>query len=279
MALPSIYLYVDYRQYLADVLESLKQSDSTVGFRSIARMAGSSSPNFLQLILSRKLSISDSQRESLCKELALSAKDSQYFQILCEFDHAKTHTEKDSYFHKIMMTREYRQIRTIENRQYEYFSNWYNPVIRELVLSPVYPGDPEWIVERIVPDVSPVKVRKSIELLESLALIRRREDGKYEADDKTISTPSQVLSVAVVKYHKSVIELGRESIERFKSKERDIRSVTIGLDAKGFEELKSKMEAFWKELLAWADAEKSDGTVAQVNLQLFPLTRKVKSKK
>ena len=277
--LPSIYLYLDYRQYLADVLEELKKETSSASYRSFARMAGSSSPNFLQLLRARKISISDSQRSSLAQSLALSTKEGQYFEIICAFDHAKTHKEKDICFQQIMLTREYKQVANIENRQYEFFSNWYNPVIRELVLSTEYPGNPDWVVERIVPEISSVKVRKSIELIESLNLITRNEAGLYVAVDRTISTPSEVLSVAIVKYHQSVIELGSEAIERFTAEERDIRSVTIGLTEDGYIVLKQKMEAVWKELLAYADTQQCDGTVAQVNMQLFPLTRKGKVRK
>ena len=104
-----------------------------------------------------------------------------------------------------------------------------------------------------------------------LGLVKTASDGSMALVDKSISTPSEVLSMAVVTYHGDIITLGRESIERFAPSQRDIRSVTLGLSSKGTEVLKKRMEAFWKELLAFAESEKGTEKVMQVNMQLFPV--------
>ena len=119
-----------------------------------------------------------------------------------------------------------------------------------------------------------------IKLLEALKLIRRREDDKgWVLTDSTVSTPSQVISMAVVKYHQDIIALARESIERFGPDVRDIRSVTLGLTESGCRELKKRMEAFWKETLAFAQSHEDKDRVLQVNMQMFPLSIKKKRKK
>lgn len=238
-------------------------------------MAGSSSPNFYQLIQNRTLNISNTQLNKLCNSLSLDKDQSEYLETIIEFDHAKSHKKKDEYFQKILLTREYKQIKIIENRQYEYLSNWYNPVVRELLVTPEFDGDPEWIAKRIVPEITVAKVKKSIKLLELLELIKKDDKtGKWKYKDKTISTPSEVISVAVVKYHQSMIKLASESIENFGPNIRDIRSITLTVSDKGKETIKHRMEAFWKELLAFADEDKGDGDVMQVNMQLFPVAIK-----
>lgn len=276
----SIFPYLDYKQYLNDVFESFKRVDSSFSYRNFARMAGSTSPNLLQLIHGRKLNISSAQVSSLASALKLNKKEEKYFETIVAFDHAKTHHEKDKYFQRILLTREYLSIKTIEKKQYEYFSHWYNPVIRELLTHPEYKDDPAWIAERIVPSVTLGKVKKGIELLVTLDLIRRGSDGKsWVQTNRTISTPSEVLSMAIVKYHRDIITLGREAIERFKSRERDIRSVTMGVSKEGFVELKKRMESFWKEILAFADTNERTDRIMQVNLQLFPLSKRKEKKR
>ena len=116
------------------------------------------------------------------------------------------------------------------------------------------------------------KVKKSIDLLETLKLITREESGKWIHTDRTISTPSEVISVAVIKYHQEIISLSKEAIERFRPEERDIRSVTLGVTKKGAAELKKRMEAFWKEILSYSDTQDDVEQVLQVNMQLFPLS-------
>ena len=278
--IPSIFPYLDYRQYLNDVFESFKGADRSFSFRKFARMAGSTSPNLLQLIYTRKLNISSAQVSKLATALKLNKKEEKYFETIVAFDHAKTHQEKDKYFQRVLLTREYLSIKTIEKKQYDYLSHWYNPVIRELVIHPGYPDDPAWIAERIIPAVTPGKVKKGIELLATLDIIRRSPDGKrWIQTNRTISTPSEVLSMAVVKYHQDIITLAREAVERFKSKERDIRSITLGVSKEGFPELKKRMESFWKEILAFADTNERTDQVMQVNLQLFPLSKRKEKKR
>lgn len=278
--LPSVYLYLDYRQYFSDVFKEKKSIIPSFSYRSFARMAGSTSPNLLQLISARKLNISNTQLASLARSLELDGNEEKYLETIVAFDHAKTHQEKDKYFQRILITREYKSIKTIEKKQYEYFSHWYNPVIRELVTSLQYPNNPTWVAERIVPKITLGKVKKSIELLQTLGLIKRIGDTKkWIYTDRTISTPSEVLSMAVVKYHQDMITLAKESIERFDPAERDIRSITIGISEAGFNELKKRMESFWKEVLAFSDTQENADQVVQVNMQLFPLSINKEKKK
>ncbi len=278
--MPSVFAYVDYRQYLADLFVALKQADPTVSYRAFARMAGSTSPNFLQLIRDRKLNIQSKGLRALARSLHLSRAEQAYLATVVAFDHAKTHSEKDRLFHRILGARQQGTTRQLDKKQYEYFSHWYIPVVRELVTSRGYTGDPGWIASQIVPAVSVAKVRKAIELLHSLGLIRRDEPGgHWKLTDRVVSTPSEVLSLAVTNYHHDVIALGGEAIERFGAAKRDIRAVTLGLSKDAYPEVKKRMEAFWRELLAYAATQESVDEVYQVNMQLFPLTRAKRMKR
>lgn len=271
--IPSIFLYLDCRHYLTDVFTALKKANTSFSYRTMGRLAGSSSPNFLQLITSRKLNISNSQVVTLAGSLRLNKKEEAYFRTIVAFDHAKTHQEKDIYFQKILVKRECESIKVVEKKQYDYFAHWYNPVVRELLTHPDYPDTPEWISDRIIPKISPGKVRKSIDLLVSLGLIQRNDTEKrWEHTDRTITTPSEVLSMAVIKYHQSMITIARDAIENFKPSQRDIRAITMGVSKEGYQELKKRMESFWKEMLTFADNQKRVDEVIQLNIQLFPFT-------
>ena len=79
--IPSIFPYLDYRQYLNDVFESFKEADSSFSYRTFGRMAGSTSPNLLQLIAGRKLNISNAQVSALASALQLDKKEEKYFNI------------------------------------------------------------------------------------------------------------------------------------------------------------------------------------------------------
>ncbi len=270
----SIFSYLDYRHYLADLFSSLKEADAKFSYRAFARMAGSSSPNFLQLIRSRKLNISSSAVTKLGKAVGLTAPELAYFETIVAFDHAKTHEEKERHFQRMLTARHQVSVKELEKAQYEYYADWYMPVVRELITRNDYPNDPAWIAERIVPQISASKARKAIESLEALSLIRWDEaSSRWVQVDRVVRTPSEVLSVAVTKHTKKVFALGEESIERFAPSERDLRGVTVGVSREGYQELKERMERYWKEILAFAATQKEVDQVYQINLQLFPMSR------
>jgi uncharacterized protein (TIGR02147 family) len=278
--LPDIYQYLDYRQYLVDVAEALRAQNPSFSYRAFARMAGHSSPNYLQLIRDRKLSVREEAIPRLVAALGLRKREADYLRTLIGFDHAATHEEKDEAFRAILNNRRYRSIKTLTKAQYEYFAHWYMPVVRELVIHPDYPDDPAWIAKRIIPPISEAKARKAVELLQKLGLIRRStHGGDWEQAERVISTPAQVLSLAVARYHADMIRLGAEAIGRFKSADRDIRSVTLGLTPKGYREVKARMQAFWKELLAYAEMQRAPDGVYQINMQMFPMSRRERRKR
>lgn len=266
-----IFDYLDYRHYLADLFNEMHARDPRFSYRAFARLAGSSSPNYLQLIRDRKLNISDRALATLSQNLGLSEKEHRHFEVIVAFDHAKTHTEKDRWFHTLLRTREHARVTRLRKEQYEYFSHWYMPVIRELLTCADYPDDPAWIASRTVPPLKAGTVKKAIASLESLGLIRR-EGNTWVHAQRVVSTPSEVLSLAVTEYHRRVILLGREAITRFGPGQRDIRAVTIGMSSRRYAELKERMERFWNELLAFAESQEEVDEVYQVNLQMFPMS-------
>ena len=277
--LPDIYKYLDYRQYLMDLFEALREKDPSISFRSFARLADSSSPNYLKLLCNRKINIHEASIDLIAKGAGLKKKEAEYLHILVGFDHAKSHQEKDAFFKKILYKREYKSIKALTKEQYLFFSHWYIPIIRELVVHPNYNGNLMWIARRVEPPITESKVRKGIALLSKLGLIKKdKKSGKWRMTKQVISTSVEVLSLAVAKYHRDVIALAGEAIDRFNKPERDIRSVTVGLSPEGFRELKSRLESFWKETLDFSGKQKKVTRVYQINTQLFPLSKEEKCK-
>jgi len=271
----SIYKYLDYRQYLADLYAELAAKDPAMSYRAFARICNSTSPNYLQLIRDRKLNIQDDAITLISSYLDFSKKEDEYFRALIGFDHSKTSELKDTYFKTILRTREYSSISTLTKEHYQFFSHWYIPVVRELVCRPGVVYDSARIAKLIRPAITSGKVERAVDILEKLSLIVKDDKaGCYRQTDKVISTPGEVLSLAISKYHKDVITLGADAIDRFSKPERDIRSVTLGLSQEGFELLKKRMESFWQELLDMGMAERDIDRVYQINLQLFPLSDK-----
>ena len=109
-------------------------------------------------------------------------------------------------------------------------------------------------------------------LLIKLGFIIKKDDGSYKRTAASFTTGPQVRSVAVANYHKAMMQLASESIERFSASDRDITSVTISVSVDTCQIIREKLQRIRRELLELAEAERNPQRVVQVNLQLFPLS-------
>lgn len=83
---------------------------------------------------------------ALCK---LSPRETDYLLALVNFEKAKTHTDKNIAFSRIVRLRGQSKLKFLDTDQYEYYSNWYHSAIRELVSLPMFKEDHSWIAEMV----------------------------------------------------------------------------------------------------------------------------------
>ena len=62
---------------------------------------------------------------------------------------------------------------------YEYFSNWYHPVIRELVTMRDFNGDSKSLARMIRPPITVKQAQESVKLLLKLGLIEKQAANRY----------------------------------------------------------------------------------------------------
>lgn len=272
--LPSIFGYLDYRKYLADAYAACKEADPKYSYRQFAREAGYGSPNFLQQLKtgSRKLNLM--ALEGTLRALKLNKKESEYLRTLVSFDEARSFEERERYYQILLRMRSREAVKPLEHKQFQYFSQWYHPVVRELVVQEAFKGDPERIAASVAPPITGSQVERSIALLEELGLIRKDSaTGKWIQAETLISTSSEVSSIALKAFHKRMIQLSGESLERFTGKERDIRGLTVALGGEGYARAKAKIESLWEEIMVLAQQEKNPEKVFQINFQIFPVSK------
>ncbi len=272
--LPSIFGYLDYRKYVADAFGAIQAADPKYSYRQFARDAGYGSPNFLQQLKtgSRKLNLM--AVEGTVRALKLNKKETEYLRTLVSFDEARSFEERERYYQSLLKMRSRESVKPIEHKQFQYFSQWYHPVVRELIVLEDFQADPEKIAAHTVPPISAGQVEKSIALLKELGMIRKDPaTGKWIQAENFVSTASEVSSIALKGFHKRMIQLSGESLDRFSGKERDVRGLTLALSREGYAKAKAKMESLWEEIIVMAQKEKGPDKVFQVNFQIFPVSK------
>ena len=274
---PDIFTYLEYRLFIKDAFNELKKNSLKLSYRTFAKTAGFSSPNFLQMVILGKRNLNSTYTIATAKAFKLNKQETEFFQNLVGYDQAKSFDEKNLFYQKILKNKRYAIIKTLDKSQYEFFSQWYLPVVRELLTHENYGGNDSWLADKIFPRITVAQVENAKNLLLKLGLVVYDEKSqKWSSVDAILSTDSESSYLALRNYHKASIQLAQNALEHFGPEQRDVRSVTLGLPKSAYKELKSRLENFWVELMDFAGAQQKTDEVYQVNLQLFPLTKERK---
>ncbi len=270
---PAIYEYFDYRAFLRDMFSFRKKKNRYYSYRFFARESGFASPNFLKLVMDGQRNLTNESVAKIAKGFQLKKPEREFLENLVFMNQAPNHEERNYYYQKMMAAKGFTEIRKIDKERYEYFSRWYCPVIREIVGYSNAPLEPEDIAPLLDPPITPKEARDALNLLLELDLIRKKSGGEWEKANKTITTGPEVRSLVVANFHREMIRLGAEAIERHPAEARDITSVTVSVRGDRMAEFKEKTAAFRRELLKMACEEEAADQVIQVNIQVFPLTK------
>ncbi len=268
----TIFEYMDYRDYLRHLFEQRKTDHPFYSYRLFSQKAGFKSPNFLKLVVDGKRNLTKESVYRVAKAFGLNKGESDYLENLVFLNQSKTLDEKNLYLSRILRYRVKCDPKLMESSEYDYYSQWYNPVICELVTAIDFGEDYRRLGSAVIPAITAAEAEKSVALLLKLGFVARKENGNYARTAASFTTGPQVRSVAVANYHKAMMRLASESIERFAADDRDITSVTVAVSRDTCQMIREKLQRVRRELLELAEADRNPGRVVQLNLQLFPLS-------
>jgi uncharacterized protein (TIGR02147 family) len=196
---------------------------------------------------------------------------------LVKLNQESSNEKKNKHFQEMLKIQKKKKIKLISSDQYEYFANWYNPAVRELVRCKDFQGDPKWIAKRIFPMISVIEARESLKLLERLGLVVKTKEGQYIQTERAVTTERELLSMSARNFHREMGKRAIESLDEVPLDRRDFSGITFGLPTSMVQKLKDKLNEFREELnstLGSLDEETDE--VYHMNIQLFPLTKKEK---
>jgi uncharacterized protein (TIGR02147 family) len=272
----SIYHYTEYREFLKDFYEEKKTTTTFFSYRYFSQKAGFKSPNQLQLIMQGKRNLTDAALFRVAQALALSPAETEYFKDLAGFGQAKNPEEKNFYYQRILDNKKCKDIKQIEKRQYEYLSTWYHSVLRELAVIQPGPADALALSRQTWPPLSPAQVKKSLELMEQLGLLEKNPDGTWRQTSAGVTTGPEASALAVTNYHKEMLTLAKKALTELPPKEINICGLTLGVSPETYQVIRKEVQQFQEHILHIASQDQKPEQVYQLNLQLFPLSRKEK---
>lgn len=271
--IPSVFAFTDYRAFLKAYYEAMKAQSDFFSFRYFSKMAGLGSPNFLKLVMDGERGLSADGIERFIRALKLKAAEARFFRQLVLMNQAATPEERDYHARQLFRSKMLKKLKPLTPDLYAYYAEWFHIPMRELVVRSDFKDDPVWIARQFTPPITEGQARSGMEVLARLGLIEKNASGRWRQTDMIVTTGDEVPSTTVMDYQRTMIQMGAAALERFTHEERDVSSLTLGVSRAKAKEIRDRIRAFRKDLLAIAGEEQKVEEIMQIGFQLFPLVK------
>ncbi len=261
--------FLDHRKFLEAVVEDLRMQ-KVFSHRTFNRECGFGSPNFVQLVIQGKRNLSPEAATRIAQALGLNKNSMRLFLKMREMNLETDPSIRLALMQNLLQQPGFVERHEVSQTELSFYSRWYNVIVRELLQShPMLSA--EEIGRALQPPVKAEDIARSLEQMQALGFITKEATG-WVVVHRQINTRNEILYHALSAFHSTMIELARESLQRFKGHEREVSSITLQLTKNEFLELREKIREFKREALAHEKTE-GDAQVYQFNFQLFPVTR------
>lgn len=270
--MPSIYKYLNYREYLHDYFIEQKELRVPLTHRAVLKEMGITSTGFLSNVIAGKKNLNDEMGRKLGSIINLAGREQRYLNIMVAYTQAKSIEEKKRYLDRLLSMRKAAMMHMNEE-QFSIFSRWYYVYIRDLLCFFNFSDDYAALAAMLDPPIKPEEAEAAIKELERLGFISKDKDGYYRPCDNIITTGDEAQSVQLANFQLFTMDMAKNSLKKHPSKKRDISFVTLTLSGESFALVKSEVQIFRKRLLLIAKDEQKPDCLYQCNIQLFPVTR------
>jgi len=272
-----IFTYTDYRTYMLDFYNHCKCHDDSFSYRVFSKDADIKSRSFMLNVINGNRNLATKIIPKLCIAMKFNESESVYFEKLVHFNQAKNLIETDFYFKQLndanYKTWGSKEVKKIRTDKFEYYNEWYHVAVRSLVGLYDFTDDYLWLATKISPKITPVKAKKSIELLNRLGLIYKNKKGLYKIKNNFIGTGNDVQSHSIQHFHINNMELAKQASLNIDRDKRNISGLTVGISEKAYEKICASIYKHQEKILKIAEEDKGSDRVYHLSYNLFPMTK------
>lgn len=270
---PDLRDYSDYRKFLRDIYEARKAANRNYSYRFLSQRAGINSSGFYKHIIEGRRNLTQETIRKTCTALGLKDADSEYFESLVLFNQARTMREKNLHFEKLIEQQKRRSFRRIAEDRYDYFSEWYHCVVRELAVLDDLGDQPAALAARIRPSITARQAAQSLHLLERLGFLRR-ENNRWVQAEPLVSTGFDIKSHLVKKFQ---VEMLKKTIEAYDGGQAEPRLMScnvVAISSSNYERFVEILRNLRSQIMSLANGQGKPDRVYALNINFFPCSEK-----
>lgn len=232
--MPSIFDYLDYRDYLRDWFAERKSAAPWYSYKLFGDGVGLDQSQVYR-ILQKQLHVSATARPRFLVYLELTGAAAEYFEVMADMDRSRKESERRRLF-AVLQTMRGSQSSTLADSQYGLYEEWYIPVVRALLGILEISDQYDFLARSVNPPIRVEEARHAVEVLRRLRLVSRDRQGIWRLNGKSLSTGSWYDSATVRRYQAQTFRLVEEAVERLPKELRDVNVVNMAVDASAFQD-------------------------------------------
>lgn len=285
MQAPDISTYMDYRKYLADFYaykrEQTKKDLRPYSYQMFSAAANIKSPQYLRLIIEGKRNLSDDMVVKFAKALSLNKEQSDELRQLVQYTQATDPAERNRFLKDLMEKRVSQKIKSgeIDSKTFEKIPGWVTWILYSMVDQKGVTFEPSQLKQLLGEKATLEEIQESLnKLLEAGELKRDEVTGEVKKARPLMGNADNIPVALVRKLQAELLYLGMESLFQDDPLEREFGTLTLSLTEKEFAEIKFRLRQMRKQLTkdnSIARKQEPGDRVYQLNIQLFPVTKKI----
>lgn len=243
----------------------------------LAKTLGYSSASSLSMIFTGDRLPSNDFIDSISAHWKLSQEEDQYLKNIVQLQRLKKKGRATAQvMARIARFKKISPTHKLNLNQFAMMRDWYPVVIQSLISNFDFREDYSWISRKLRRKVTPAQIKKSIEILLDLGIVRRSSEGLLERTHTELETTHEIPSEAIREHHKGMMSRAIEAVDEQDVSARHFNSVTLKFDPKNMAAAKQKILKFVVDFNSQFEVENSS-QIYQLNMQFFEHTKDEKN--
>lgn len=265
--------FTDYRTFLVAHVQQMKDAKRGWSYGAWAKALGLKTTSSITKIVQGQRDPGPEVTEKLIRYFRFKKDEAEYFADL-----VRLHKVKDDPRLSVLLMEKMSKdhpngsIRILDDKTFSIVSNWYYLPLRELVRTPKFMENSDWISKQFRFKVTPREITQALKAMESLGLLKRDAHGKLCVAEGRIDTSTDVASEAIKRYHEQMLENARAAIRTTVVDRREMTGASLVLRCSNLAQAKAMIREFRRKFAKTFEEENGDA-VYQIQIQLFPLTK------
>ncbi|MBF0431440.1 MAG: TIGR02147 family protein [Fibrobacteria bacterium] len=265
---PDIFDYLDFRDYLKDVLDYIRGTQPDFSFQLLVSKYGlKSRSHYIDILKGRTLT----KKFVPCylNICGLSGKGAEYFNKLVVYSQTSNRATQTALFDEIVELSSNLETIKLEKDAYQYFARWTHPVLLSIIDLDRKEKDPAKLASKFKKKVSVWEVKRSLHTLIEMGFISW-DNGKGEwcYHNRFLKCTDKTKSLALGHFHEKMLSQGLEAYTKdFENQE--FSTLTLSMSKSTRDGISTMIAEMRKQILAMVKKDRNPQLVLQLNMQTF----------